>query len=62
LEYIAVHGGIPLLVGFTNFDWVGNCNAQNSTIGYVFTFDCRPIIWVCKKQQDIFLSLVKEHY
>jgi hypothetical protein len=43
-------GGNPLLVGFTDLDWVDNPDDQKSTTGYVFSLGSRPITWECKKQ------------
>ena len=42
-------GATPLLVGFIDFDWIGDLNDHNSTIGYIFTLGSRPISWDCKK-------------
>jgi len=36
----------PLLVGFTDFDWVGDPDDQKSTTGYVFTFGSGPMNFV----------------
>ena len=33
------------LVGFTNFDWVGDNTDRKSTFGYVFMLAYGPIIW-----------------
>jgi hypothetical protein len=55
-------GGIPLLVGFTNSDWVGDLDDQKSTTGYVFNLVSRPATWACKKQQAITLSSAEVEY
>eukprot|EP00253_Pinus_taeda_P019427 PITA_19427 len=60
IHYIAEAS--PLLVGFTNFDWVGDPDDRNSTIGYVFTLGSRPITWACKKQSAISLSSAEAEY
>eukprot|EP00253_Pinus_taeda_P031897 PITA_31897 len=52
----------PLLVGFTDFDWVGDLDDQKSTAGYVFTLGSRPITWACKKQGAIYLSSAEVEY
>eukprot|EP00253_Pinus_taeda_P032900 PITA_32900 len=52
----------PLLVGFTDSDWVGDPNDRKSTVGYVFTLGSRPITWACKKQSVISLSSTKAQY
>ena len=43
LGFITVQGGKPLLVGFTDSDWVGDPNDQKSTIGYVFILGYGPV-------------------
>jgi hypothetical protein len=48
--------GAPLLVGFTDSDWVDDPDDRKSTTGYVFSLGSGPITWSCKKQQDIALS------
>eukprot|EP00253_Pinus_taeda_P027463 PITA_27463 len=52
----------PLLVGFTNSDWVGDPNDWKSTVGYVFTLGSGPITWACKKQSTISLSSAEAEY
>eukprot|EP00253_Pinus_taeda_P010097 PITA_10097 len=52
----------PLLVGFTNSDWVSDPDDRKSTTGYVFTLASRPIAWASNKQSDICLSLVEVEY
>eukprot|EP00253_Pinus_taeda_P033351 PITA_33351 len=52
----------PLLVGFTDSDWVGDPDDQKSTIGYVFTLGSGPITWDCKKQSAISLSSTEAEY
>ena len=57
--YFGIHysiGGEPLLVGFTDLDWVSDPDDQKSTGGYVFSLGSGPITWVCKKQQALALS------
>ena len=49
-------GGTPLLVGFTDSDWVDDPDDQKTTTGYVFSLGLGPITWACKKQQAISLS------
>eukprot|EP00253_Pinus_taeda_P007718 PITA_07718 len=55
-------GASPLLVGFTNFDWVGDPDDRKSTTGYVFTLGPGCITWACKKQSVISLSLAEAQY
>jgi hypothetical protein len=43
-------GGTPLLVGFTDSDWAGDPDDQNSTAGYVFILGSGPVTWAYKKQ------------
>ena len=50
----------PLLVGFTDSDWVGDPDYRKSTAGYVFTLGSGPITWACKKQAAISLSSQKQ--
>jgi hypothetical protein len=49
-------GGTPLLVGFTDSDWVGDLDDRKSTTGYVFILGLGPVTWAYKKQQAISLS------
>jgi hypothetical protein len=58
-RYITVQGGTPLLVGFTDSDWVGDPDDRKSTTGYVFSLGSGPVTWACKKQQVISLSLAE---
>jgi hypothetical protein len=55
-------GGTPLLVGFTDSDWVGNTDDRKSTAGYVFSLGSGPVTWACKKQQAIALSSAEAEY
>ena len=55
-------GGTPLLVGFTNSDWVGDPNDRKSTAGYVFYLGSGPVTWACNKQQAIALSSEEAAY
>jgi hypothetical protein len=55
-------GGTPLLVGFTNSDWVDDPDDQKSTAGYVFILGSGPVTWACKKQQAISLSSAEAEY
>eukprot|EP00253_Pinus_taeda_P035517 PITA_35517 len=52
----------PLLVGFTNSDWVGDPDDRMSTAGYVFTLGFGLITWACKKQSAISLSSAEVEY
>jgi hypothetical protein len=52
-------GGTPLLVGFTNSDWVGDHDDWKSIVGYVFSIGSLPITWACKKQKALALSSAK---
>ena len=54
--------GTPLLVGFTDSDWVDDPDDRNSTAGYVFSLGYGPVTWACKKQQDLALSSTEEKY
>ena len=49
-------GGKPLLVGFTDSDWVGDPDYRKSIAGYVFSLGSGPITWACNKQQALALS------
>jgi hypothetical protein len=62
LGYITVQGGTPLLIGFTDSDWVDDPDDQKSTTGYVFSLGSGPVTWVCKKQRAIALSSAEEEY
>eukprot|EP00253_Pinus_taeda_P010016 PITA_10016 len=52
----------PLLLGFTDSDWVGDPDDRKSTAGYVFTLGSGPITWACKKQGAISLSSAEAEY
>eukprot|EP00253_Pinus_taeda_P005546 PITA_05546 len=52
----------PLLVGFTDSDWVDDPDDWKSTTGYVFTIGSGPITWACKKQGAISLSSAEAEY
>jgi hypothetical protein len=54
--------GTPLLVGFTDSDWVGNPNNQKSIVGYVSSLGSGPVTWAYKKQHAIALSSAKAEY
>eukprot|EP00253_Pinus_taeda_P031796 PITA_31796 len=60
--YIKKVEASPLLVGFTDSDWVGDLDDQKSTAGYVFTLGSGPITWACKKQSGISLSSAEAEY
>jgi hypothetical protein len=49
-------GGTPLLVGFTDLDWVGDPDDHKSTAGYVFSLGLGPVTRACKKQHAISIS------
>jgi hypothetical protein len=61
-RYIRIQGGAPLLVGFTDSNWVDEPDDRKSTVGYVFILGSGPATWDCKKQHDISLSLVEAEY
>ena len=54
--------GKPLLVGFTDSDWVGDPDDRKSTIGYVFSLGSGHVTWDCNKQQALSLSSVEAEY
>ena len=54
--------GTPLLVGFTDSDWVGDLDDRKSTTGYVFSLGYGPVSWDCKKQQALTLSSAEVEY
>ena len=65
IVYFMIHyssGGTPLLVGFTDSDWAGDPDDQNSTAGYVFSLGSGPVTWAYKKQQTISLSSTEVEY
>jgi hypothetical protein len=43
------------LVGYTDFDWVGDGIDHKSIFGYVFSFGLGPICWSSRKQSSIAL-------
>ena len=55
-------GASPLLIVFTDSDWVGDPDDRNSTAGYVFTLGSRPITWYCKKKSAICISSAEAEY
>ena len=64
-KHFGVHyaAGSPLeLVGFTDFDWDGECIDRNSTSGYVFMIAHGTILFSRNKQHTIFISSVEAEY
>ena len=55
-------GATPLLVGFTDSDWVGDPDDRKSSVGYVFTLGLGPITWAFKKQSALALSSAEAEY
>jgi hypothetical protein len=55
-------GGTPLLVGFTDSDWVDDPDDWKSIVGYVFSLGSGLVTWACKKQQAIALSSTEAEY
>ena len=55
-------GESPLLIGFTDSDWVSYPYDWKLTTGYVFTLTSGPITWSCKKQSAISLSSTETVY
>jgi hypothetical protein len=47
------------LVGFTNFDWIGDPNDHKSIPGYVFSLGFRLVTWDCKNKQDLSISSIE---
>eukprot|EP00253_Pinus_taeda_P028629 PITA_28629 len=62
LRHFHMEDSSPLLVGFTDSDWVGDPDDQKSTAGYVFTLGSGPITWACKKQSVIYFSSAEAEY
>jgi hypothetical protein len=54
--------GTPLLVGFTDPEWVDDLDDQNSTAVFVFRLGVEPVTWAYKKQQAISLSSIESEY
>ena len=50
------------LVGFIDFDWVGDSIDRKSTSGYVFIPEYGPISWSSKNQSSISLSFIEVEY
>ena len=50
------------LVGFIDFDWVGDSIDRKSTSGYVFIPEYGPISWSSKNQSSIALSFIEVEY
>ena len=64
-KHFGVHyaASSPLeLVGFTDFDWVGDYSDINSTSCYVFILENGPISWPINKQYTISLFSSKAKY
>eukprot|EP00253_Pinus_taeda_P016585 PITA_16585 len=60
IHYVA---GIALnLLGFTDFDWMGDNIDCKSTFGYSLSLGSGPICWSSKKQATIALSLAEAEY
>ena len=54
--------GKPLLVGFTDLDWVDIPDDRNYTVGYVFSLGFGIVTWACKKQKSFSLSSAEAEY
>jgi hypothetical protein len=54
--------GTPLLVVFTDSNWVDKHDDRNSTTSYDFSLGLGPATWDCKKQHATSLSLAKLEY
>lgn len=50
------------LVGYSDFDWVGDHADRKSTSGFVFTLNGGPISYGSKKQAVVALSLTEAEY
>jgi hypothetical protein len=50
------------LIGFIDYDWVGDSTDRKSTSGYSLSLGSRPICWSSKKQAAISLSSVEVEY
>ena len=50
------------MVDFTDSDWAGDPDDQNSTTCYVFSLGSGPVTWDCKKQQALALSSAEAEY
>ena len=50
------------LVGYTDFDWLGDAKDRKSTLRYVFSIGSGPIYWSRKKQSIISLSSSEAKY
>ena len=52
-------GDTPLLVGFIDFDLVGNRNDWKSIVGYALNICSIPLNVVCKKKQALDISSIE---
>ena len=50
------------LIGYTDYDWVGDGADHKSTSGYVLSFGSGPFCWSSKKQSTIALSTAEAEY
>jgi hypothetical protein len=50
------------LIGFTDFEWVGNSTDHKSTSGYSLSLGSRPICWLSKKHDALSLSSAEAEY
>lgn len=50
------------MIGYVDFDYVGDLDKRRSTTGYVFTFSEGPISWKSVLQSTIALSTIKTEY
>jgi hypothetical protein len=55
-------GGTPLLVGFTDSNWVDDHDDWKSTACCVFSLGLGPVTWASKKQQAISLYSSEVEY
>jgi hypothetical protein len=50
------------LIGFIDFEWIGDIIDRKSTSGYSLSLGSGPICWSSKKQVSIALSLAEAEY
>ena len=50
------------LTGYSEADWAGDMDDRHSTSGNVFSFACRAVSWLSKKQATVTLSTAEAEY
>ena len=50
------------LLGYTDFDWAGDCSDRRSTARYIFQLGSGPVSWSSKRLRALSLSSCEAEY